>query len=197
MQSSLLLGITAALGLFGAACGGKVFIDVPGAGGGGAGGSSSTTTPPADAPPFCGELCDALAANGCGGSECVPKCAAIADSALKCASQMTAYASCLTMHLPGAPGCVFEPCANTLGAEYEGCVTSSKCDKGTMGSDGAGGCVGKGICSNGVELGAQCDAQGNCACFSNSSTLGTCHETGPFICDFFNGCCAPFLGTGP
>ncbi len=57
------------------------------------------------------------------------------------------------------------------------------------------GCVGKGICGD-DEWAAQCDDTGLCECSTSKGIVGTCQETGPFLCDFWRGCCGAFFPGG-
>jgi hypothetical protein len=188
-----------------AACGGKVVVDgnADKSGFGGTSSSSgegSTTTGSSSSgsgldASFCLQVCKSLLASGCTGQDCAVRCESAVTAAPECFEAAKAAAFCIADHASDAPGCSSEPC-NDLTTTYEACTSASVCEKAIVGATGSTpGCVGKGVCG-GDEWAATCDDTGLCECADGSGVLGTCQETGPFLCDFRRGCCGGFFATG-
>jgi hypothetical protein len=180
-------------GLLVAGCGGKVVVDPAGAGG--ATTSTTTTTSTSTSTGTldgsCKEVCTFLALGGCVPSavDCATRCRV--EPQPSCEAEGTAEIACILSHLPDGPGCVFPACAAEMSA-FEACVAGPACGTPSIAAGGQGACDGKAICGGGVELEAVCDDTGFCYCISGMTQVGTCQETGPFLCDFFRGCCSVY-----
>jgi hypothetical protein len=203
------------LGLFGsaflaAACGGKVVFETGGGQGGGPPStvSVSISSTGAVAPTGvvsvvattgtgmgdqCTQYCAALGAKGCGGGDCVARCESALGSS--CGSIASMLVSCLQNYIGGAPGCLVAGCTQAR-TDFALCsATALGCMDALVFDDTSGSCGGKGLCGGG-EPWVECDGAGNCTCHFDSSTVGSCHETGPFVCDITQGCCGAFDTTG-
>jgi hypothetical protein len=208
MRFHYLLLMTSTL-LGAAACGGKVVVDgspddkVGAAGGTTTTSTSASTSSSTQAPtssgsgstdPLCIPLCEAVVAGGCAGDECVGQCAKTLAAVPECHDAAQAAASCIQVHSADFPGCSVHPC-DQLMSTYLDCATKSKCNAGVVGGLGdTPGCIGKALCTGNVnEWIAECDESGACRCEIDNNVIGTCQETGPFLCDLMWGCCEPFF----
>jgi hypothetical protein len=204
----LLLG----LGLFIAACGGKVVVDLPGGGGGGAGGTGAgagtpttgsviptgpvtgpgptTGTGPTD---LCSQLCAFWENANCPMNKCGAQCAAEFQTAGPCIDKLTSAIQCIITHPGEASMCQMPSSCIGIINSYQSCVEPNDCDNGTCAIGPDGSCACKGVC-DGISLDVEC-AGGACKCHQNGSFVGSCNEPAP-ACDFFNGCCAQFFFPG-
>jgi hypothetical protein len=206
----LVLSAGALLGA--AACGGKVVVDGKPQLTGGASGTSTasstsgvggSTSPSASSgpgveDPLCFELCNAELKQGCAGSDCFVRCASTLAAAPECLDAAKAAASCIEDHVAGTPTCAILICADEM-STYVACTSAPSCSKALVGGNGVNpDCIGKGVCGGGTdEWIASCQGNGQCECLLNSSVIGSCQETGPFLCDFLHGCCSAFFPPGP
>lgn len=182
------LGIPVSVVLAVTACGGKVVVDL--AGQGGAGGSATTTG--AGGADLCEQACGVLAARGCADGTCAAPCKVALTTA--CADVVVKLLGCLRDQAAGASSCLVDACLPER-EDLQTCASKASCETPVMGSGDPGTCVGKGICG-GVERATQCDGSGFCTCLLGPGTVGACQETGPFLCDFFDGCCAKLFPKG-
>jgi hypothetical protein len=94
---------------------------------------------------------------------------------------------------PSAQDCFVENCFRQ---GLETCTSATGCTGQMLAESSANQCVGKGVCGT-TERAAACGlATGNCVCTLGSTPVGKCHEDGPFLCDFSNGCCSNFFPPG-
>ncbi len=209
----LVLSTGALLGA--AACGGKVVVDGNGKTTGGPGGATSTSTSSSSSSgvggstssspssgtgvedPLCFALCNAELKAGCAGSDCLVRCTSSLAAGPSCLDAVKDVASCIEDHVADATSCAIPICADKM-STYIGCKSALSCSKAIVGGAGSDStCIGKGLCGGGTdEWIATCQGDGLCACSIDSSTVGSCQETGPFLCDFFHGCCGAFFPVG-
>ena len=136
-----------------------------------------------------------MMAAGCTGADCFDRCQDAVTAVPECFEAAKAAVFCIADHVADVPGCTSAPCDGLM-TTYETCTSASSCVKALVGTQAPGICVGKGVCGGGGdEWIATCTEAGLCECSINNGVLGTCQETGPFLCDFRRGCCGQFFPT--